>query len=354
MRRPVLPVIAILAVLLVVGAAAAVFVVRGRQGDDRFVKPPSSLPAGQAVRDGLLLVRDQRLIVRDMRDGKEYVIKEAPQGRFYSVPRWSPDGARIAYVIDTPATGAVNQDWGSDLAISAPNGSDERIILPHSQPGTTITGLAWLPDGNTLLVGVSEPIRMGDRITGQAWRIEQHDLAGGRRPVVSDAGYPSVSPDGRTIAFLSQGVEHQPAGLWTVELNGSGPQLLAPLTPQAQNLPSMLYPRYAPDGSRIAYAAVNPDSADVQPPRRFVRRWPWQPRIAEAHGLPMDIWLIPAAGGTPQRLTHLSEDEPAPAWSPDGARMAVMATGGLYVVTAATGESRKLGLGAFGGQADWR
>ena len=87
---------------------------------------------------------------------------------------------------------------------------------------------------------------------------------------------------------------------------------------------------------------------------RSLRLRPWQPRIAEAHGLPMDIWLIPAAGGTPQRLTHLSEDEPAPAWAPDGARMAVMATGGFYVVTVATGEARKLGLGAFGGQADWR
>jgi hypothetical protein len=34
--------------------------------------------------------------------------------------------------------------------------------------------------------------------------------------------------------------------------------------------------------------------------------------------------------------------------------MAVMATGGLYQVTVATGEARKIGLGAFGGQTDWR
>jgi Tol biopolymer transport system component len=120
------------------------------------------------------------------------------------------------------------------------------------------------------------------------------------------------------------------------------------------NLPSMLFPRFSPDGSRIAYAAVNPDAADAEPGRRSGWRWFWQPRAAAAHGLPMDVWLIPADGGPPQRLTHLAEDEPAPAWSPDGAQMAVMATGGLYQVSVATGEARTIGPGAFGGQADWR
>jgi len=68
----------------------------------------------------------------------------------------------------------------------------------------------------------------------------------------------------------------------------------------------------------------------------------------------MDVWAVATAGGEPQRLTQLVEDEPSPAWSPDGSELAVMATGGLYRVPAAGGEARKIGVGAFGGQADWR
>lgn len=350
--------LAVAGALVVVGGVAVVLLLRLRGGEDesRFVKPPPPLPAGMSPRDGLLLVRDQRLIYRNMRDGKEYTVKEAPRGSFYNYPRWSPDGSRIAYVIDTPPTGAPGQDWGSDLALSRPDGGDERIALRHSTPGMTITGVAWLPDGNTLLVGLAEPVTQDGRIVGRTTTVERLDLATGvRAPVIQDAVNPAVAPDGGRIAYIADGVGEQPAGLWTATPDGSDRRFLVPLTPDPAGLPTMLSPRFSPDGSRIAYAAADLTGGWTPPnaPPRRAFHLPWQPRVAAAHGLPMDIWLIAVNGGTPERLTHLGEDEPVPAWSPDGRQLAVIATGGLYLVPLG-GDARRIGHGAFGGQLDWR
>jgi Tol biopolymer transport system component len=68
----------------------------------------------------------------------------------------------------------------------------------------------------------------------------------------------------------------------------------------------------------------------------------------------MDVWSIAADGGEPKRLTSFLEDEPYPAWSPDGKQLAIIATGGLYTLTLAGGEPQKIGLGGTLVQIDWR
>jgi Tol biopolymer transport system component len=40
------------------------------------------------------------------------------------------------------------------------------------------------------------------------------------------------------------------------------------------------------------------------------------------------VWSVPAAGGTPVQLTHGPGEETAPAWSPDGTRIAYLSTVG--------------------------
>src|SRR3712207_1320728 len=146
MRR----VLAIAAAVLVVGVALGYGVQRLRhrgEVEDRFLAPPPSLPAGREVEGGILLVRDQHLLLRDPSDGREFVLKEAPQGSFYNHPRWSPDGSRIAYVVDIPfgSVGAANGNWGADVVVSDPDGGNEQVVRRRDGPGTSINGLAWTP-----------------------------------------------------------------------------------------------------------------------------------------------------------------------------------------------------------------
>jgi hypothetical protein len=54
--------------------------------------------------------------------------------------------------------------------------------------------------------------------------------------------------------------------------------------------------------------------------------------VAWAHGLPMDIWIVNADGSGLQQLTEIGEDDPIPAWSPDGRWIVFTAAGGLYLL----------------------
>ncbi|WP_214401568.1 serine hydrolase [Pseudonocardia lacus] len=80
-------------------------------------------------------------------------------------------------------------------------------------------------------------------------------------------------------------------------------------------------PAVSPDGSRVVYVLRTLD-AD-------------RDRTVE------QLWLVPAGGGTPRRLTAGPEDT-APAWSPDGGRLAFLRGGQVAVLDVDGGEPEQL------------
>ncbi len=127
-------------------------------------------------------------------------------------------------------------------------------------------------------------------------------------PQVTRMGDVALSPDGRTIAFVSN---HGGATrLWLVAASGGEPRALAQGT----------QPQWSPDGKRIAYLA--------------------------AQNGQLDIWTIPAGGGAPARLTNDSSAKHGIRWSPDGARIAYISNRAkdqdIYVVDAGGGEPLQL------------
>jgi Tol biopolymer transport system component len=98
------------------------------------------------------------------------------------------------------------------------------------------------------------------------------------------AGYPDVSPDGKWVAFHDEGI-------FVVRTDGTGLRQLTSAVHKDR------YPRWSPDGLRIAFLS--------------------------SQGGQYDIWLINADGSSLQRLTWTKS--PAlyfPVWSPDGNRLA--------------------------------
>lgn len=89
-------------------------------------------------------------------------------------------------------------------------------------------------------------------------------------------------------------------------------------------------PALSPDGSRVVYVLR---TLDREGDRNVDR-----------------LWTVPAAGGTPRRLTHGTSDTD-PAWSPDGTRLAFLRDGQVHVLAADGGEPEQvtdlpLGAGA--------
>jgi Tol biopolymer transport system component len=196
---------------------------------------------------------------------------------------WSRQNNRIAF------TGIVNghdQVWLIDA-----DGSNARQV--------TAAGLSdeafypsWYPDGNTLAVMDARDlvIKKIDLTRGSAVPLTQHAQV--------MTGMPSVSPDGKWIAFAGQENHGQPYdqtknSIWLVDATGVA-RLLEP-TPAQGRAPS-----WSPDGRRLAFESNR----------------------AGLLGL-YAVFLINGDGNGLVQVTDSSLNADHPVWSPDGRRLAI-------------------------------
>jgi Tol biopolymer transport system component len=128
-------------------------------------------------------------------------------------------------------------------------------------------------------------------------------LSGSERLAVS----PSWSPDGAWICYASDRSGN--LDLWKRPLLG-GDEVQLTATPQPETQPA-----WAPDGRKIAFSA---------------------------RGRAGGIFLIPADGGRPSRVTSFGAN---PSWSPDGQTLAFDWNGGVYLVPYTGGEPRLVAAG---------
>jgi len=266
----------------------------------------------------------------------------------------SPDGRRIAYV---RSEGMRSQIWVMNV-----DGSGQRRLTTGEDEERAP---AWSPDGHRLVYTVNDyggcyPGGTRCAVT-DAWTINADGSA--QRKILDSALQPRWSPGGRRLLFqrhfeLNVGT----SGLYVASSNGTAVTLLVRTGLWS---PELVPPAWGPGGRKIVYGEtfgplyvvrLSTVTADGRRWRTLTSGWApaWAPdgsRIAFARR--SGIWVIPSRGGRPRRIaaeTGRQHRPPSPAWSPAGKQLAYI-TGRELFVARVDGRSKKLvAQGAAGGR----
>jgi hypothetical protein len=230
--------------------------------------------------------------------------------------------------------GCITYSDGSQIVAADPHHPANRIVVG---PSNGLVPIAWSRDGSRLLLTST----LGDLFVmnadGSQTRIAQGDAFGWEG---------SFSPDGTQVVYdrfmtkTVNGVDVQTRGLYTVDVAGGAPRLIANSSFACSVLtcqgPWLTYPAWSPDGSRIAYAEYRDDLGRDE------------------------IWVMNSDGTNQRQLLALA---PCPgatqgsgctdslAWSPDGSQLAFHSDGGIYILSP-KGSGLRL-ISKDGGQPTW-
>jgi Tol biopolymer transport system component len=311
---------------------------------------PKILPTATAspVAGKLLTVHDGNFHVFDLATRKETPLTHFPQRVFPTAPAISPDGKRIAFSYYAVPT-TQGDLGGSDLYVMDLNGENQKVVRPHPAPDTGYLEPSWTVAGNALVVTFRNATRDSQgNYAGQTTQIVRVGLEGGEPISLAVGGQtPVASPDGKHLAYLIADQTGYAHGIWIGDADGKGARDVL----GNRGFTWVREPRFSPDSQRIAFAAVGGPSGTPTP--KSASAWPSLAAVAEAHGIPWDIWTVRPDGTELRRLTHVGEDSPTPAWSPDGKWIAMAGEIGLYVLDAEGQTLARISTLVSGGGIAW-
>jgi TolB protein len=149
---------------------------------------------------------------------------------------WSPDGSKIAFVVEYQA-GPYNRD----IFVVNADGSGQTQLTTDSNGDSDP---AWSPDGSKIAFTSSRTGRL------QIFVMNADGTSQTRLVTTAEDAYrPAWSPDGQKVAFtVNSGGYYGLPDVYTANANGSGLSLLVAGGEE---------PLWAPDGARVAYTDIS-------------------------------------------------------------------------------------------------
>jgi Tol biopolymer transport system component/DNA-binding winged helix-turn-helix (wHTH) protein len=258
------------------------------------------------------------IVLIDLKTGQKRFLTHAPLRTSDDEASLSPNGKWLAF----------RRLLGSsiDAIYVVPiNGGQERRLPLELHSG--ISGIAWNPDGRSLLVSAGRATSVGN-----LWRVP---IDGGEAipitPPLMHISDPAISPEAHRLAYVE---DSSKVSIWQVSVNNQ--------VEPSRIIASDFFDSaadYSPDGSQIAFRSDRSGAneiwicdrdgknarklTDFRGPMTGSPRWSPDKRwiaFDSRAGARSDIYIISSAGGKPARITFGSSsdfDNVVPSWSHD-------------------------------------
>ena len=261
-----------------------------------------------------------RLYTLDLKTGARTALTRGSNHRD-EVPKWSPDGKRIAF--------KSNRDGNFDVYVMDADGRNPQRITDHPAHDHDP---AWLPDGQSLVFSSERDSR------SDLYRVWLNDKRVDRltHHFVGRAIMPNVSPDGKFVAFAAQTLQR--LNFWEFQVHVL--DLTTGKTRPLDNSGGACWPNWSADGRLLANVLLakepsqiqvrNADGSGAREIKADPTRWHYYPdwsndgrllflSVSPQHheGEDWDLAVVSTDGSRPyQRLTMGHGNDRVPDWKP--------------------------------------